>query len=77
MRLRAPRRLNRSSWRSRLASLGVVLLTLRVLLWIAKIIAGASTVETALALIGLQDYVEAFDAMLLASFEQAWLWIAR
>jgi hypothetical protein len=76
MKLRAPRRLNRPSWRSRLASLGIVLLALRILLWVAKIIAGASTVETALALVGLQDYVEAFDAMLLAFIEQAWLWIA-
>ena len=76
MKLRAPRRLNRPSWRSRLASLGIVLLALRILLWVAKIIAGASTVETALAVVGLQDYVEAFDAMLLAFIEQAWLWIA-
>ena len=76
MKLRAPRRLNRPSWRSRLASLGIVLLALRILLWVAKIIAGASTVETALALVGLQDYVEAFDSMLLAFIEQAWLWIA-
>jgi hypothetical protein len=56
--------------------LGIVLLALRILLWVAKIIAGASTVETALALVGLQDYVEAFDSMLLAFIEQAWLWIA-
>lgn len=50
----------RRAWRG-VARLSGVLLALRVGLAVAKVIAGASTVETALTIVGLGEYVDMVD----------------
>lgn len=77
MRLRAYGKSPAASWRRRIASIGILLIAFRATLWGAKIIAGASTVETAMSLVGLQDHVEAFDAFILKCAALAWGWVIQ
>lgn len=51
-------------WKRLVATTATVIAGVRILIWIAKAIASAGTVDTALNLIGLGEYVHPFEAFI-------------
>jgi hypothetical protein len=59
-------------WRRIVATTATILAGLRIVIWIAKAIASAGTVDTALNLIGLGEYVKPYEDFVDGIINSVW-----
>ena len=59
-------------WKRIVATTATIFAGIRIVIWIAKGIASAGTVDTALNLIGLGEYVKPYEDFVDGIFHSAW-----